>query len=200
MAESTRDRLINAALDLFSEKGYYATSVDEIAESIGIKGPNIYKYFKGKQALFDAIATEAVAAYTERMGLNTSSDLSRRVRSGSDLKAFTMSQVNFTINDERIHKMRKLLSIEQFKDEGMRNHANFFMYDNMNNLYTKIFVSLIKEGVIKDENPNMLALNYTSPISILIQISDRSPDQREEIIDLIRDHIDFFLSNYCIKY
>ena len=199
MAESTRERLVYAALDLFSKKGFYATSVDEIAGSIGIKGPNIYKYFKGKQALFDAISTEAVATYTDRMGMRTSGDISKRIKSGADLKAFTMRQVDFTINDETTRKMRRLLSIEQFKDEKMRNHANFFMYDNMNNLYTKIFVSLIKEGVIKDESPNMLALTYTSPISILIQISDRSPEQREEIMDLVSDHIDFFLSNFCIK-
>ena len=38
MAEgSTRERLLSAALDLFSVKGYDASSVDEIAESIGIK-------------------------------------------------------------------------------------------------------------------------------------------------------------------
>lgn len=200
MAESTRERLVYAALDLFSEKGFYATSVDEIAGSIGIKGPNIYKYFKGKQALFDAISTAAVDTYTKKMGMSTSTEISRRIKSGADLKAFTMNQIGFTINDETTRKLRKLLQIEQFKDENMRNHANFFMYDNMNNLYRKIFVGLIKDGVIKDLDPDMLALNYTSPISVLIQISDRSPDQKEEIMDLVSDHIDFFLSGFCLKY
>lgn len=199
MAESTRERLVSAALDLFSEKGFYATSVDEIAGSIGIKGPNIYKYFKGKQALFDAISTGAVETYYRQMGISSSGDISKRIKTGADLKAFTMRQIEFTINDETTRKLRKLLYIEQFKDESMRNHANFFMYDNMNNLYRKIFVKLIQEGVIKDLNPDMLALNYTSPISVLIQISDRSPDQKEEIMDLISDHIDFFLSGFCIK-
>ncbi|MBQ5311280.1 MAG: helix-turn-helix transcriptional regulator [Oscillospiraceae bacterium] len=55
MPESTRDKLIFAALDLFAQKGYEATSVDEIAGAIGIKGPNVYKYFKGKEGLLDAI-------------------------------------------------------------------------------------------------------------------------------------------------
>ena len=52
MAEmSTKEKLQFAALDLFSKKGYAATSVDEIAESVGMKGPIIYKYFKGKEDL-----------------------------------------------------------------------------------------------------------------------------------------------------
>ena len=45
---NTRERMIKAALDLFSVNGYDGTSVDEIAESIGVKGPNLYAYFKGK--------------------------------------------------------------------------------------------------------------------------------------------------------
>ena len=40
---NAKEPLIQAARDLFSVKGYDGTSVDEIAESIGIKGPTIYK-------------------------------------------------------------------------------------------------------------------------------------------------------------
>ena len=46
-----KEKLLYSALDLFSKKGYDATSVDEIAEAAGMKGPNIYKYFKGKEDL-----------------------------------------------------------------------------------------------------------------------------------------------------
>ena len=48
---NAKEPLIRAARDLFSVKGYDGTSVDEISESIGIKGPTIYKYFKNKEDL-----------------------------------------------------------------------------------------------------------------------------------------------------
>ena len=38
----TKDRILFAALDLFSEKGYDQTSIDLVAEAVGIKGPSIY--------------------------------------------------------------------------------------------------------------------------------------------------------------
>ena len=37
----TKDRILLAALDLFSQKGYDQTSIDLIAETVGIKGPSI---------------------------------------------------------------------------------------------------------------------------------------------------------------
>ena len=40
---NAKEKLIEAAIRLFSVKGYDGTSVDEIAESIGIQGPTIYK-------------------------------------------------------------------------------------------------------------------------------------------------------------
>ena len=45
----TKDRILFAALDLFSEKGYDQTSIDLVAEAVGIKGPSIYAHYKGKE-------------------------------------------------------------------------------------------------------------------------------------------------------
>ena len=45
MAEmSVREKITYAALDLFSQKGFDATTVEEIADAAGMKGPNLYKY------------------------------------------------------------------------------------------------------------------------------------------------------------
>lgn len=46
--DSNRERILNAALNLFSKQGYDGTSVDEIAAECGMKAPNLYRYFKGK--------------------------------------------------------------------------------------------------------------------------------------------------------
>ena len=46
---STKDRILEAALTVFSEKGYDGVGVDFIAETAGMKGPSLYKHFKGKE-------------------------------------------------------------------------------------------------------------------------------------------------------
>ena len=44
----TKERILYSALDLFSEKGYDGVGVDLIAENAGLKGPSLYRHYKGK--------------------------------------------------------------------------------------------------------------------------------------------------------
>ncbi len=45
---TTRDKILNETLTLFSENGFDGTSVAQIAEKVGIKAPSLYNHFKGK--------------------------------------------------------------------------------------------------------------------------------------------------------
>ena len=69
----TRVRLQNAALNFFSTKGFDATTVDEIAESIGMKGPIIYKYFSGKEDILTSLHDVTDVDYVKSMGLEEDS-------------------------------------------------------------------------------------------------------------------------------
>lgn len=193
---STREKLLEAALDLFSRKGYSATSVDEIAESIGIKGPNIYKYFKGKEALFSELANVGDDSYRQKMSLE---DPALNIKTPEALKQFTINQFLFTINDERTTKLRKMCTIEQFRDQNLREQTTVHQYTNIQNLFTKIMAGLIKEGMIEKCDPAVLALMYTAPTNIMIQNCDREPDRKDEALKKIEAHIDFFIEKFFIK-
>ena len=52
---NTRERILDAALDLMSERGYGAVSVRDLADAVGIKGASLYKHFAGKREAFDAL-------------------------------------------------------------------------------------------------------------------------------------------------
>lgn len=54
-ALSTSDRILDAAEDLFGEKGYSATSLGDVADSVGIRSPSLYNHFKNKEALYEAV-------------------------------------------------------------------------------------------------------------------------------------------------
>ncbi len=51
MAADTRERLVMAALQLFSEKGYESTSVADILKTAGVNSGSLYHFFPTKQAL-----------------------------------------------------------------------------------------------------------------------------------------------------
>ena len=52
---STKDKILDEALTLFSENGYDGTSVEQIAEKVEIKIPLIYKHFKDMEDKFNSI-------------------------------------------------------------------------------------------------------------------------------------------------
>ena len=198
MAESsTRDKLLHAALELFSEKGFDSTSVDEIAESVGMSGSIIYKYFKGKEDLFQAIHTLTDTPYHKQMGFNSPFPI--WIHNAAELKQFSLHQINFTINDDTIIKLRKLCTIEQYRNEELARSATRHQFEMIINQFTDIFKYMIEQGAVEEGDPRVLAVAYTGPTAMLIQLSDREPERRDECLKMIEDHIDFFIKKHCIK-
>ena len=52
---STKDKIFQVSVDLFSEKGFNAVSIREIAREVGIRESSIYNHYKNKDAILDSI-------------------------------------------------------------------------------------------------------------------------------------------------
>ena len=57
---STRERIVDEALTLFSTKGYAGTTVRDIADAVGIRDASLYKHFPSKRAIFDTCVDDMV--------------------------------------------------------------------------------------------------------------------------------------------
>ena len=53
--QRTRQAILDAALDLFAEKGFFGTSLRDVAAAVGVRESALYNYFAGKDALFEAL-------------------------------------------------------------------------------------------------------------------------------------------------
>ncbi|MFD4506995.1 TetR/AcrR family transcriptional regulator [Streptomyces sp. NPDC058457] len=60
-----RGKVMDAALELFDERTWDGTNVPEIAARAGVAVGTIYRYFPNKQALGEAVFTEAKAAFAD---------------------------------------------------------------------------------------------------------------------------------------
>jgi TetR/AcrR family transcriptional regulator len=60
---NVQQRLLDAALQLFSTKGYAATSVRELVEAAGVTKPVLYYYFKNKEGLYLALMGDALGDF-----------------------------------------------------------------------------------------------------------------------------------------
>ena len=75
---STKERIVDEALTLFSIKGYKGTSVKQIANAVGIKDSSLYKHFKSKQEILDTIVVmlrEHIDHMAETFGLPSDDDV-----------------------------------------------------------------------------------------------------------------------------
>ena len=61
MSDETPDRIARAALELFAEKGYGATSVAEILARAHVNAGSMYYYFKGKEDVLEAVLQRYLA-------------------------------------------------------------------------------------------------------------------------------------------
>ena len=59
-AEARPDEVLDAALELFIEKGFSATRVDDIAKRAGLSKGTVYLYFPSKEALLEGLVRRAI--------------------------------------------------------------------------------------------------------------------------------------------
>ena len=178
MAKDTRERILAAALDLFSRKGYEGTNIRELAGGLGLVKSSVYKHFESKEAIWDALLDEMIAYYAERFG--SPERLPPVPETAEELVTLTMRMVRITVGDERIVKTRKLLSIEQFRDDRARALATRHFLTGLTEMFTPVFAGMMDRGLIRRDDPEMLAFAYTAPVSALIHLCDREPGRTEE--------------------
>ena len=65
--QRTRQAILDAALALFAEKGYFGTSLRDVAHAVGVRESARYNYFPGKEALFEALLAAQSAVKVERL-------------------------------------------------------------------------------------------------------------------------------------
>jgi len=90
-----RDRILRAAIRIFSQKGYFNSRISEIARLAGVADGTIYLYFKNKDDLL-------ISLFEEKMG-EVVSDIRARVEEGGDalsrLKLFIRNHMDLLIRE-----------------------------------------------------------------------------------------------------
>src|SRR5439155_2484859 len=88
-------QILEAAEDLFFERGFDATGVDAIAEQAGITGGAIYRHFGGKNEILAVLFDQAIDAVLERLKTLTDDP-------GRDLRNLIEAHVEFAISHPKL--------------------------------------------------------------------------------------------------
>ena len=115
------------------------------------------------------------------------------------LVVMTRHMTDVTIRDEKIIMTRKLLSIEQFRDDRARDLATKHFLTGLKDMFTHIFAGMMDKGLLRKDDPEMLAFAYTAPISALIHWCDREPEKTEEAMAQIEAFSRHFVKTYGVN-
>lgn len=200
---NTKKKIIEEALILFSERGYSDVYVNDIAKAVGIKAPSLYKHFKNKQEIFNAILEELKESYTRHAatigidGNNTNADagiygdLSEEVLVEAGESLFL-----YFLHDKHMKLFRKLLTLEQFRDSELADLYSKQYYNDPLAYQGELFKIFMAEGKLKQADAEILALQFYAPIYTLLTVCDRQPDREQEALKMIAAHIHQFNVNY----
>ena len=194
MANDTKERILDAALEMFSQNGYAGTNIRELSASLGLVKSGVYKHYESKEAIWNALLDKMIAYYEEHFG--SAEHLPPVPDTLEELVRMTMQMVNITVRDERIVMTRKLLSIEQFRDERARDLATKHFLTGLTDMFTRLFRGMMDKGLLRNDDPKMLAFAYTSPISALIHLCDREPEKTEETLEQVEAFSRHFVRTY----
>ena len=196
MENTTKEKILDAALASFAVNGYKGTNLRDLAAGMGLSKSALYKHYASKEDIWNASLNRMETYYSERFG--SPEHLPETPKSCEELLAVTMQMLRFTMHDPKIILTRRLLLTEQFRDERARRFATMHFLTSTKEIYTHIFSEMMERGVLKKDDPKMLAFSYTAPITALIHLCDREPERETEIVRQIEDFVRHFIETYGI--
>ncbi|MCR5211401.1 MAG: TetR/AcrR family transcriptional regulator [Lachnospiraceae bacterium] len=192
----TKQRILDEALTLFSEKGYANVYVNDIAEKVGIKAPSLYKHYKSKQAIFDAIIDEMNHRFEEQaqsLSIN-GTDPSKDAKVYEHMDEDHLVQLGnnlflYYLHDSYTKRFRKMLTLEQFKDKELAKVYSRQYFDNPLSYQGMLLGLLVAQGLLVTDDVPIMALHFYSPIYMLLTVCDREPEREKEALELMEKHI-----------
>ena len=194
MAKASDEKILAAALDIFARDGYLGANIKDISAAVGLVKSAFYRHFESKEEVWNAVMDEMESYYYLHFG--SSDRLPPVPKSVAELKALSLSMLDFTIHDEKIIKTRKILLTEQFRSERIRDLATKHFCVGLSSIFEKLFAGMMDNGSLRCGDPAMLAFAYTTPISALVQLCDRNPDSESEVMEQIEKFINHFIETY----
>ena len=196
---TTKEKIVETALELFSRQGYDGVSVRDIARAVGIRESSLYNHFENKRAIFDGIVDFCVQQselYFRQRALpfQQGDDASMYQGIGMELLQELIERTfRFFFDDPWNARFRRLLLVSQYADSRCRDIYRQLYRDKCVQVQASVFSALMDAGDLRREDPETVAAEFHGPMFMLIHTCDSF----EEARPFIRAHVEQFQKNYA---
>ncbi|MFU7516536.1 TetR/AcrR family transcriptional regulator [Clostridium sp. HCS.1] len=199
-----KKQILTECLALFSKHGYDGVSMRDIAKAVGFRESALYKHYKSKQEILDSIFIEMKTHFEEASKAiklpegNDFSTLAMEYKNQglNELKKQCSSLFLYWLKDHQAVQFRRLLMLEQFRHSEAENILREFLIDGALQYQTALFEKMIDIDYFKEVDSEVLALQFYSPIFLLLCKYDGKPEKEKEALSILERHVDTFDSTY----
>ncbi|SHK39774.1 transcriptional regulator, TetR family [Anaerocolumna jejuensis DSM 15929] len=188
---TTKERIMQESMKLFSVHGFAGVSVRSIAKEVGVENSALYKHFKNKQAIFDAIVDESQERFLQKY---KELDFSR-INTPKALEDLCITMFLYQTKDSWVTMFRRMLVMEMFKNPQMAEVYKHIFIDMPIQFQTKLFQSLIDQGKLRKGNAEVMSMELYSPFFLYHLVEEET----QKLEPLLRQHVENFIHNYMEK-
>ncbi|WJI08620.1 TetR/AcrR family transcriptional regulator [Methanobacterium sp. CWC-01] len=164
---TTKEKIFDAAVDLFSLKGFSNVPVREIAKKAGIREGSIYNHFRNKEAILDAI----IDYFKLEMAKTNlpSEEAAALMQEGPEVYLEMGAQIFLSrINTPQFGKIWRLVLMESYHNEKIRDVFKKDLIEEPLAGWESIFQLMVEKKMIKPVNPRIMAYEYWSFVIFLL--------------------------------
>ena len=145
----TKRKIFETSMRLFAEKGYDATSIEEITATVGVAKGTLYYHFSSKEEIFNFLVEEGVKLLKNSVAIKTA----KHTKSVDKLKAIVLIEIKILVKYEDF--IRIILS-EIWGTSSRSNMCRKYLFE-----YIQMIQEIVEEGIKKQEivasDPNIIA-------------------------------------------
>jgi AcrR family transcriptional regulator len=157
--KNTRDKIFEAAIDLFAESGYDRTSVRKIANAVGLTESAVYKHYPSKESIL-----ESIFAYAESH-IYTPLPIERNLGEQAGYSIFRgllAPLPRIIMSDPNVLKIVRIMYVEMHHNAKIRLYFQKEYVERANNYIEELFRRCIENGTIRVCDPRALALVFNA--------------------------------------
>lgn len=193
--QKTKQRILDAALELFSTQGFEATSIAQIADAVGVRKASLYSHFDSKQDILDRLIESIMEDYAKHSVRSLADRIGDELDPDGVVRLVT-EQIRYTVHDEHVSRARKMLTIEQYRNPQLAELKTKQSYTDVLAFAEALMERLVSEGKLKPLDTQMMAAQFAFPISVWMSLCDREPEREDEAFGLIHRHIRQFFKAF----
>lgn len=160
----TKEMILEAALNLFSQKGYDASSVRDIAARIGIKDSSLYFHYKNKQAILDALMNQFITISEQMMAIIDNNIESITSMEDTTFCAVTERYVESYFMNDFICRFIMVMNHERSHNEQLRDCYIKWCIEKPIEFQSQMIAKLQAIGYLKKLDTQYITLEYYAPI------------------------------------